>query len=207
MAIEVFACEQNTPEWAALRRGLVTASEIDTVLAQGRKKGEPSITRQRYLYRLAAERAGATPADGYSNAHMERGHVMESEARDLYAFAMDVEPELVGFIKNRDVGCSPDGLVGDAGMIEIKSKLPHLQMEVLIRGVVPAEHLPQIQCQLWVAEREFVDFVSYWPGLRPLIKRVGRDESYIAELARAVAAFNEEVAAVVEQYQRYGVAA
>lgn len=207
MAEYFYNTAQNSPEWVELRRGLVTASEMATVLARGKKKGDPSVTRQRYVMRLAAERVGAAPADSYSNSHMERGHLLEAEAISDYAFIRGVEPELVGFIKNGDVGCSPDGLVGDAGMIEIKSKLPHLQMEVLLHGVVPAEHLPQIQCQLWVAEREFVDFVSYWPGLRPFIKRVHRDEAYIAELAKAVATFNEEVAAVVEQYQRYGVAA
>jgi hypothetical protein len=197
--LEVFHCEQNSPEWLALRRGLVTASKMATVLAKGEGK-----TRRRYVMELAAERCGGVPADSYSNGHMERGHLLEADARNEYAFLRDIDVTEVGFIKNMETetGCSPDGLIGNNGLLEIKTKLPHLQMEALLAGVVPPDHVAQIQAQMWIAEREFVDFVSYWPGLRPLIVTAYRIEPYIAELAKAVTTFNAEVAEVVESYRR-----
>jgi hypothetical protein len=198
--IEVFHCQQSGPEWLALRRGLVTASKMATVLAKGEGK-----TRRRYVMELAAERCGAAPAESYSNNHMERGHLFEADARNEYAFLRDIDVAEVGFIKNgeTETGCSPDGLLGTRGLLEIKTKLPHLQMEALLAGVIPAEHVAQVQAQMWIAEREFVDFVSYWPGLRPLIVTAHRDERYINDLVKAVAVFNAEVAEVVESYRRH----
>lgn len=197
--LEIFPCSQNTDEWLSLRRGIVTASEISAVLARGRTKGEPSVTRQRYMMRLAAERLGAAPAPSFSNVHTERGHALEAEARSLYAFVADEEPELVGFIRNGDKGCSPDALISTNGLCEIKTKLPEIQAELLLKDEIPPEHIPQIQGQLWIAEREFVDFVSYWPGLKPFIKRAYRDEIYIKRIETAVAVFNEELALTVDQ--------
>jgi hypothetical protein len=203
--IEIFRdIEQTSPEWDEIRRGIVTASELATVMASGRKKGEPSITRARYLRRLAAERCGAAPGESYSNAHMERGQVMEAEARRVYSLLTDEEPELIGFVRNGETGCSPDALIRADGLLEIKTKLPHLQVEVLEGGIVPSEHVAQVQGQLWICEREFVDFVSYWPGLPPFIKRVGRDEPYIKALAEEVDRFNEELALLVERVRSFG---
>ena len=203
MSVEIFNCEQNTPEWEDLRRGLVTASELDTVIAQGRKKGEPSVTRRRYLMRLAAERCGAAPAESYTNSHMERGHLLEGDAKNLYSFMTDEEPEPVGFIRNGEMGCSPDSLVRDTGLLEVKTKLPHIQLEVILSGQIPPEHIPQIQGQMWIAEREFVDFVSFWPGLPLFVRRIHRDEPYIRKLSDAVDAFNAELAETVERVRRY----
>lgn len=178
MAPTVFHCEQGTPEWFAIRGGIPTASNFAAVLAKGEGK-----TRKSYLYKLLAERFTGEPADNFQNDHMIRGREMEAEARDLYALTRDVDLERVGFIRNGGVGCSPDSLIGDDGMLEIKTKMGHLLLEVLEADRLPPEHIAQVQGQLWVAEREFCDFVAYWPRLPLFVKRVTRDEEYIAKLS------------------------
>ena len=200
--MEIHEVEQGSPDWFALRLGIPTASEFSTVLAKGKGGGE-SKTRRTYLLKLAGERLTGEPMDSYSNGHMERGKVMESEARAAYAFMRDADPELVGFIRNGDVGASPDSLVGD-GMLEIKTALPHILIDKLLRDEFPPEHKAQCQGQLWVAEREWVDLAIYWPGLPLFVKRAHRDEKYIKELSEAVARFNAELAAMVEKVRGYG---
>lgn len=200
--MHIVDCIQGTPEWLAARAGIPTASMFATVMAKG-KGAEASKTRATYMRKLAGEIITGEPMDSFSNAHMERGQAMEGEARDAYAFLHDASPELVGFIRSGEKGCSPDSLVGDAGMVEIKTKLPHLQIEVLERGELPPEHKAQCQGALWVAEREWIDFVSYWPKLPLFVKRVYRDEDYIADLSSAVDAFNGELAALVERVRAF----
>lgn len=197
--IEIYRGEQGTDEWRQMRAGIPTASEFATVLAKGRSGGE-SKTRRTYLLKLAGERLTGEPAESYSNAHMERGKAMEAEARDAYAFMRDADYEQVGFIRNGNAGCSPDGLIGTDGMVEIKTRLPHLQLEVLLANELPAEHVAQCQGALWIAEREWLDFVSYWPKLPIFTIRVRRDEAYIARLAEAVADFNAELDAIVQRF-------
>lgn len=200
--MQVFDCEQGSDEWLAVRAGIPTASEFCTVMAKGRDGGA-SKTRRTYMLKLAGEVLTGEPMDRYSNGHMERGHEMEAEARDLYAFMQDVEPRCVGFIRNGNKGGSPDSLVGDDGGVEIKTALPHIQIERLLAGKVPPEHLPQVQGNIWIAEREWWDFVSYWPKLPPLIVRAYRDEPYIKTLSAAVDQFNEELAELVERIRHY----
>jgi len=196
--IEVFDCPQGTPEWYACRLGIPTASEFATVMAKGRGGGE-SKTRWTYLMKLLGERLTGEPMWTFQNEHMERGKIMEGEARDWYVFQTDFELRQVGFIRNGDKGCSPDSLIGNDGMLEIKTKLAHLQCEVLLDEQLPPEHKAQTQGQLWVGEREWVDFVSYWPKLKPFKVRAYRDEPYIKTLAAAVDQFNEELAAYEER--------
>lgn len=179
--------------------GLPTASKFATVMAKGQGK-----TRSEYMRKLAGEILTGEPMDSYSNHHTERGHEMEPDARSLYAFMRDCEPEVVGFIVNGKKGCSPDSLVDANGMVEIKTKLPHLQIECLLNNRVPPEHVAQCQGALWVAEREWIDFVSYWPKLPLFVTRAHRDEEYISNLAAEVASFNEELAEMVERIRAYG---
>lgn len=202
--IQIFDCDQNSSEWYEARRGIPTASMFATVMAKGRSGGE-SLTRKKYLYKLAGELLTGDVQEGYSNAHMERGHEMEPDARNMYALMTDAQPELVGFVRNGPKGASPDSLVGDTGMLEIKTKLPDLLIDVLIRDEFPAEHKAQCQGALWVAEREWIDIAVYWPKLPLFIKRAYRDEAYIADMSRAVDAFNSELAEVVEKVRRYGL--
>lgn len=195
---------QGSPEWLAARAGIPTASMYSAVLANG-KGGAPSKTRATYMLKLAGERLTGEPKDSFSNAHMERGHIHEPLAREAYGFLRDVEPEQVGFIRSGDTGASPDFLVGTDGMLEIKSKLAHLHLEVLLADRVPPEHAAQVQGQLWVAEREWSDFVSYWPKLELFVKRVYRDEGEIKRIAAGVDKFNTELNELVARFQTAAV--
>lgn len=199
--MQILDFEQGSEDWILARLGIPTASEFKSVLASGRDGGA-SKTRRTYMLKLAGERITGKPADSFTNAHMERGKEMEAEAREAYAFISNVEPRQVGFIRNRAAGCSPDSLIGSDGMLEIKTKLPHLLIDVMLKGKLPSEHRAQCQGQLWVAEREWVDFVAYWPGIRPFIFREHRNETYITELANAVDRFNDELDAIVEQIRK-----
>lgn len=201
-SLQIFTCEQGTPEWRAARAGIPTASEFSTVLASGRGGGE-SKTRRTYLLKLAGEVITGEPSEGFSTVHTERGHAMEPEARDLYAFMHDCEPELVGFVRSGSKGCSPDSFVGDRGMLEIKTKLPHLHLDCLLRDDFPPEHKAQCQGALWVAEREWIDLAIYWPKLPLIVRRAYRDETYIRELSVAVDAFNAELADIVARVRAY----
>lgn len=194
--MEVFDFDQGSDAWHRARLGIPTASEFATLIARG-KDGGDSKTRRTYLYKLAGEIITGEPMESYSNAHMERGKAMEDEARDAYAFIANVEPQRVGFIRNGRKGASPDSLIGDAGMVEIKTKLPHLMVELILRGEFPPEHVAQCQGQLWVAEREWVDIAVYWPGFPLFVKRATRDEAYIRKLASAVDDFNAELDEIV----------
>lgn len=199
--IEIFDCEQGSPEWFACRRGIPTASEFATVMAKGRGGGD-SITRRKYLLTLAAQIiTGEVVQTWAGNEHTERGHAMEDEARQMYAFEREVDPVRVGFMRRGRSGASPDSLIDKDGTLEIKSKLPHLQLEVLELNRLPPEHVAQVQGQLWVSGRAYCDFVSYWPKLPLFVKRVERDEEYIVALAQAVADFNGELEAIVRKYQ------
>jgi hypothetical protein len=196
--MQIIECDQGSEEWFAARLGIPTASEFSTVMAKGRDGGA-SKTRATYMRKLAGEIIIGKPMESFCNGHTERGHEMEPDARNTYSFMRDVEPQMVGFIRNGQKGCSPDSLVGSDGMLEIKTKLPHLQIEALELQRIPPEHRAQCQGQLWVAEREWIDFVSYWPGLPLLVVREQRDEAFIAKLAEAVDQFNDELSELVER--------
>lgn len=203
MTIQIIDCVQGTPEWLACRAGIPTASEFHTVMAKGRDGGA-SVTRRKYLHSLAGEIITGEPMESYSNGHMDRGKAMEDEARETYAFIHDADIRRVGFIRNGQKGGSPDSLIGETGGLEIKTALPHIQIDRLIKDELPSEHKCQVQGNLWIAEREFWDFVSYWPRLPLFVKRVYRDEAFIKQLSDAVDAFNEELALLVERIRNYG---
>jgi hypothetical protein len=181
---------------------MVTASEFSTVLAHGKGgKGTPSVTRRKYMLTLISDRIGGAPADGYSNRHMERGKAMEADALRLY-HALHAEPIRVGFVKrNADVGCSPDAFVGDNGMVQVKTALPDIQLERVLKPALPAEHAAQVQGELWVCEREWSDFVSYWPGLPLMVERVYRDEIKIKSIELGVEVFLNEMQELMAQLE------
>lgn len=203
--IQIIDCEQGSPDWFAARAGIPTASEFHTVMAVG-KQGGKSLTRVAYLNKLAGEILTGEPMATYSNPDMERGKLMEDEARDLYAFMANVEPQRVGFVRNGNKGASPDSLIGDNGGLEIKSAAAHVQVARLLDGDLPSEHKAQVQGGLWVCEREWWDFCSYCPKLPLLRVRVYRDEKYIEKIAQEVELFNIELQQTVEYIRRYGKA-
>lgn len=201
--MQIIECDQNSPEWYEARLGIPTASMFKTVMAVGPKGGK-SATRIDYLNKLAGEILTGEPMVNYVSPDMERGKVMEDEARDLYAFMHGIEPQRVGFIRNGDKGASPDSLLDDKGGLEIKSAAAHIQIERLLDGGLPAEHKAQVQGSLWVAEREWWDFCSYCPKLPLFVVRVFRDEDYIKKIANEVDLFNTELRQTVEYIRRYG---
>lgn len=190
--IEIFDCDQSSPEWFEARRGLPTASMFSAILAKGEGK-----TRKSYLHRLAAEIVTGDPGEAFTSPVLERGKIMEAEARALYEFLSDEPLQQVGFIRNGTVGASPDSLVGGKGGLEIKTQRADLLVETLFKDQVPTEHIAQVQGNIWVSEREWWDLVVFWPRMPLFKKRVYRDEAYIKNLAAEVARFNDDLATTV----------
>lgn len=197
--MEIFDDEQNTAAWFQNRAGMPTASMFQTVTAKTGPRGGIAQGRQTYLYKLAGERLTGEPMDSYSNANMERGHAREAEAADLYAFLRDVEPQSVGFIKNGNCGASPDRLIDQNGLLEIKDAAPHIQIERLLKGELPPENKAQAQGQLMVCEREWNDWMSHSRGIAPFIIRIYRDELYIAALRIDINDFVDELDELTEK--------
>lgn len=197
--MEIFNCEQGTPEWFDCRRGIVTASEMHTVMATGRGGGE-SLTRKKYMQRLASEIITGQPCIGFEgNADTERGHELEPVIRSLYEERTGNPVDEVGFIRNGRIGCSPDGLIGEEGGTEFKAKRPYIHIEVLLSGEVPPEHFKQIQTCMLVTGRQWWDFACHSPGLPFFIKRVERNEVMIEQIIEATEQFNTELDAMVER--------
>jgi YqaJ-like recombinase protein len=198
MNIQIIEVEQQSPEWFLCRAGIPTCSCFDKINAKGRG-GDESKTRRDYLYQLADERIYGDPVETYTNANMERGRLWEAEARDIYALEKEIIPQQVGFIINHTLraGCSPDSLLGSKGTLEIKTMFPRLWMPHVIHGTYPPEFNPQIQGGLLVTDRAYCDLMIYWPRRRPYIIRIKRDEEYIAQLTKALEAFNAELDAIV----------
>jgi putative phage-type endonuclease len=192
-AVIIVPCEQGTEAWYEARRGIPTSSEFACILARG--KGWT-----KYLWTLAAERLTGKCADGFENASMRRGKALEEEARAVWSFTTGQHAEPVGFVRNEIAGASPDGLIGADGLIEIKTRLPHLHFELLEGGRVPNEHLAQLQGQMWVTGRQWCEFVSYWPGLPLFVRTVERDDEAIERIRLAVEEFSAELEVFVAKY-------
>jgi hypothetical protein len=196
--MQVHNMPQGTPEWFEVRRGIPTASKFKDVMAKGK-----GLTRASYMKFLAGEIITGEPGETYKNADMERGHLMEPDARALYAFVTDSAPEQVGFITNGKKGGSPDSLIGNNGLLEIKTNKPSVLGDYLDADEFPSEYKAQCQGNLWIAEREWIDIICYWPKFPSLIKRAYRDEHFIKQMADEIELFNEDLAAMVARWRNY----
>jgi hypothetical protein len=195
-----YEIEQNSDEWYDARLGRVTTSKIADVMAKGQGK-----TRKTYMLKLASERITGEPAETYQNAQMERGHEWEDDARLMYQVINPVyDPKRCGFAWNGCAGSSPDRLIGNDGMLEVKTKAPHLLAEWILADQFPAMHAKQCMGQLWVCEREWVDLIGYWPSMPLFTARLYRDEAMIANISDAVAVFNVELDEMEAQLRQYG---
>lgn len=184
--------EQGTPEWLALRLGIVTASELDCLLVSGKHPTGFGVAAFTYMDQLIGERITEEAAElPFQTKATIRGHEQEGVALELYEAREEVKVQKVGIILNRGIGYSPDGLVGTDGLIEIKTKLPKFQVGVILTGEVPKEHVAQCQGGLWASDREWIDFISYWPGMPLFVKRAYRDEALIRKIAERVKSFYE----------------
>lgn len=196
--------EQGTPEWRELRLGHVTASSVADIMAKG-KSGEAE-SRKKYKMRIIAERLTKQGQESYMNAAMEWGVEQEPYARMAYEVACNVLVDKTGFWHHPDiayVGVSPDGLVGDDGLVEIKCPNTTTHLDYIDDDKVPSKYFKQIQCQLWVTGRQWCDFVSYDPRLpfsQLFIKRCPRDDEFIAEMETAVREFLTEVDFLINKF-------
>lgn len=195
---------QGTDEWKALRLGKVTASRVADVVAK--TKTGYGASRANYLAQLIAERLTNTVAESYTNAAMQHGTETEPEARTAYEFYQGVSVTEIAFVPHPKIdqaGCSPDGLVSDDGLVEIKCPNTATHLETLLGQAVPSKYDVQMQFQMACTGRAWCDFVSYDPrmpeNMRLFIKRVMRDDKRIAELETEVAAFLLEMAVKLSQ--------
>lgn len=189
---------QRTPEWFQARLGKVTASRISDVMA--RTKTGWGAGRKNYMAELVAERLTGTRAEGFVNAAMQWGTDMEPEARAAYEFYRDATVVEAGFELHptiADSGASPDGLVGDDGLIEIKCPGTAQHIETLLGGTVAEKYILQMQWQMACTGRQWCDFISYDPRLpesmRMFCDRVKRDDDLIATMEKAVVDFLAEL--------------
>ena len=197
---------QGSEEWKALRLGKATASRVADIVA--RTKSGYGASRANYMAQLIAERLTGTVAESFTNAAMQHGIDTEPEARCAYEFYQGVAVYEVAFVPHptiADAGCSPDGFVGNDGLLELKCPQTATHLETLLGQSIPAKYISQVQFQMACTGRKWCDWVSYDPrmpeSMRLFVMRVHRDDKQIAELETEVAAFLQELAVKLAQLE------
>jgi putative phage-type endonuclease len=194
---------QGSDEWLAIRCGLLTASEMKLIITPAKMQFANNDKSRAHVYELLAQRITQHVEPAYISDDMLRGMEDEATARELYN--ENYEPvQQVGFITHEmrgfTLGYSPDGLVGDNGLIEIKSRRAKYQIETIIYDEVPDEYMLQIQTGLLVSGRKWCDFISYSAGLPLYVKRVMADYEMQGKIVDAAVAFED---AIKEKASRY----
>lgn len=200
MPIIVEGIEQGSLDWLRLRLGIPTASRFDSLVTPA--KGEHSKSADGYMHELLAEWITGQSAEGPQTVWMLRGQEFEAEARRFYAFDRGEDVRQVTFVygdESKRYGCSPDGLVGDDGGLEMKIPKPAVHVGYLLAGSLPNDYRPQVQGCMMVTGRKWWDFMSYSPGLPPLLVRVERDEEYITKIRTALDALLVKYEAAKQQ--------
>lgn len=191
--------EQGSDEWRALRCGILTASEVKKILTPKLKVANNEKTRQ-HVYEVAAQRMTEYVEPQYISDDMIRGQTDEIYALEMYSEHYAPVTEC-GFISDTVsgaiVGYSPDGLVGEDGLVEVKSRMQKYQMQTIADGAVPEEYMLQIQTGLLVSGRKWLDFISYCQRMPLFVKRVYPDPEYYEAIKDAVAGFENSVTAVI----------
>jgi len=190
--------EQRTDAWFEARLGKVTASKVADVIAK--TKSGYSTSRENYMTQLICERLTGKKQESFSNAAMDWGTETEPYARAAYEASKNVLVDEVGIIDHPFLpmcAASPDGLVSDDGMVEIKCPNTATHFDTLLAGKMPTKYMPQVQWQMACANRLWNDFVSFDPrapeGLQLFITRIERDDKYIANLENEVHLFLTEL--------------
>ena len=192
--------EQGSDEWRIAKLGHVSGSNIATVMQKGRGDA-PSKSRQSFVEKIVAERYSQKIEEGgYTNEYMEWGTQTEPQARQAYEVAYNIFVDKTGFWRHPTIkwlGCSPDGLVGNDGLIEIKCPKTSTHLNYVLNDEIPSAYYLQMQCQMWVTNREWCDFVSFDPRIpeknRLFVKRCHRSNDTIADMELAVLVFLAEV--------------
>lgn len=203
--------QQGSEEWLLARCGRVTASRMADLMA--RTKSGYGAGRANYMAELVAERLTGQPAARFTNDAMRWGTEQEPNARAAYAFAYDMEVEEVGLVLHPRIdglGASPDGLVGDCGLVEIKCPNTATHIDTLLSKAAPSKYVLQMQTQMACTGRDWCDFVSFDPRMpaemQMFVCRVQRDDKLIAEIETEVTAFLAEldstIAALRGQYEK-----
>ena len=182
--------EQQTEEWFEAKRGIPSASEFSRFITPAR--GDYSKQARGYMAKLIRESVEGV-SERVSSYWMERGCILEPEARSWYEFDFDADVQQVGLILNRSCAYSPDGLLGENGLLEIKAPKPETHIQWLLEDKLPDEHKPQVHGALVIADRDWLDFVSYCPGYRSLVVKVFRD-GYTGKVEKAIDRFVQEYA-------------
>ena len=199
---------QGSDEWYALRLGKATGSRISEIIATT-KNGGYSTSRDNYAADLITERLTHERVVGYENDAMRWGKEKEPEARSFYELFLDTQVEQVAFVDHPSIlmaGCSPDGLVGEDGLVEIKCPFKTaVHIKTLLKKQVPPEYLPQCQWQMAVTGRKWCDFVSYDPRMPPhrrlFTKRIPRNQIEIDRLEKEVRLFLADVEETVRKLE------
>src|SRR6201987_6269712 len=189
---------QYSEEYDRLKLGIPTSSHFHKIVTP---QGKPSKQWREYACVLIAERLLQRKIEFYNSPALDRGLIVEAEAADWYEFDQDVTVQRVGFItdENRTIGCSPDRLVGDEGLLEIKAPLPQTQVEYWISGEVNERFRPQLQGQLYVSQRSWVDILCWHDVLPKVVVRVEPDAEFIKALDRELQIFNNFIERVMEK--------
>lgn len=197
--------EQGSATWFEMRRGKVTASKIADVMSKGKGSAEPAALRN-YRAQIVCERLTGTVEESYCNGAMQRGTELEPLARECYEFMTGYTVDQVAFVDHHTIpmcGASPDGHIGDDGMVEIKCPNSANHIDYLLGGKPPAQYVPQMQWQMACTGRKWVDFCSYDPRLpeelQLFVVRLNRDEEMIKNMEAAVIAFNKSVDEMIDK--------
>jgi putative phage-type endonuclease len=199
--------EQKSEEWFKARLGKVTASRVADVLAK--TKTGYSASRDNYMAQLVVERMTNTQAESFTNAAMQWGTDQEPFARAAYEVQQNVLVDETGLVDHPTIemaGASPDGLVGEDGLVEIKCPNTATHIDTLLTQTVPGKYITQMQFQMACTGRQWCDFVSFDPRMpakaQLFVKRVMRDEAFIKEIETEIKKFLAEVTAKVEQLNK-----
>ncbi len=189
--MRIIECVQGDPVWINARLGLPTASNFDRIITP---TGKPSAQAPKYLAKLVAEWFLGESLDDYQSGFMERGTELEPQARAFYEFDTEQTVREVGLCLTDfgNAGCSPDGLVGDDGGLEIKTPSAEVHMGYVIGGM-PTDYFVQVQGCLWVTGRSWWDLQAWNPALPKVRVRYHRDEKFINALAVEVDAFADRL--------------
>ena len=198
--MKIYNFEQRTDEWYNIRKGKMTASNAETIIANG--KG-----LETYIYNLMAEYYSSAEKENYINADMQRGIDLEPEAKIEFQFYTGLDIKEVGCVElNEYILASPDGLIGDDGLIEIKCPNDSIYFKLLLSNNIKPEYIAQMQMQMYVTDRQYCYFVSYNPNFEKslYIKKINRDEEMIDKLKKGLERGTELIKEIKKNFRKVG---